>query len=161
MLASQSMLASASPAAEHACDAFAVDVGSFDLGPCRAPQNTAPRSSLALEGSFLVFVVVVVGCAAEKPSPTKAPAAGVSTNVAPASPPSTSPVTSASPNEIAGATSTPKSQPRLSDDCTGDELQAGSCKCANVTCFDTCCRKNEACAHHSSPDQGWSKCVHH
>lgn len=42
------------------------------------------------------------------------------------------------------------------DDCAGDDLVSGRCRCAHTRCLDQCCRQGEACAHSGS---GRSKCV--
>jgi hypothetical protein len=42
------------------------------------------------------------------------------------------------------------------DDCAGDDLVSGRCRCAHRRCLDQCCRAGEACAHGGS---GPPKCV--
>ncbi|MBL8921111.1 MAG: hypothetical protein JNJ54_19770 [Myxococcaceae bacterium] len=42
------------------------------------------------------------------------------------------------------------------DDCAGDELASGRCRCAHRQCMSVCCREGEACAH-SGADT--AKCV--
>lgn len=34
-----------------------------------------------------------------------------------------------------------------SDDCTGDDLESGRCKCAHSRCMDSCCPDGWVCAH--------------
>lgn len=42
------------------------------------------------------------------------------------------------------------------DDCAGDDLAAGRCRCAHRQCMDVCCREGEACAHSGATT---AKCV--
>jgi choloylglycine hydrolase len=58
--------------------------------------------------------------------------------------------------EAEGSSPTARSAPRESDDCGEDELKAGTCRCANVTCVIQCCPKGYACAR--GPGE-WTKCV--
>ena len=42
------------------------------------------------------------------------------------------------------------------DDCSGDDLASGRCRCAHRQCMDLCCREGETCAHSGA---NTSKCV--
>lgn len=43
-----------------------------------------------------------------------------------------------------------------SDECAGEALQTGRCRCAHHQCNDLCCRQDEVCAHGGS---GPGKCI--
>jgi len=115
----------------------------------------------------ILTLLDLAGCAAEQPPPTKPlPTAGGSAPTAAASDsqtivPATPPPTAASgpPSVAASATASTAPSYARSDDCAGDDLKSGKCKCAHVTCMDICCPEGWACAHHAGPDEGWSKCV--
>jgi hypothetical protein len=110
---------------------------------------------------FASLLLVLAACAVEKPS-TPTPTAVPSTSASvPTTSASTIPPTVAVPAVVASTIAAlPDGAPRVSDDCAADELKSGKCKCAHTTCFDMCCPKGYACAHHAGPDQGPAKCVH-
>lgn len=46
--------------------------------------------------------------------------------------------------------------PLATDDCSGEALASGRCRCAHRQCIDVCCREGEACAHTGADS---AKCV--